>query len=47
MDLRSEPLVFRTDPNMCKIIPMITNIIYNQIVKNRKDFKPFDISNIA
>ena len=30
---------------MCKIIPMITKVMYNQPVKNRQDLKPFDISN--
>ena len=30
---------------MCKISPMMTNIIYNQPMKNRQDLKPLDISN--
>ena len=30
---------------MCDIIPMITNVTFIQPVKNRKDLKPFHISN--
>ena len=29
---------------MCKIIPIMNKVIYNQPVKNRQDLKPFDIS---
>ena len=47
MDLRYEPQVFRTDPNMCKISPMMTTVMDNQPVKNRQELKPFDIRNIA
>ena len=47
MDLRSEKQVFRTYKNMCKIIPMMTKVMYNQKMKNSQDLKPFDISNIA
>ena len=47
MDLRSKPYVFRIDPHMSKIILMMNKVIYNQLVKNRQDLKPFDISNIV
>ena len=30
---------------MCNIIPMMTNFMDNQQVKNRQDLKPLDISN--
>ena len=44
MELRSEAQVFKPYPNMCKIIPIMTNFMDNQTVKNRQDLKPLDIS---
>ena len=47
MDLRYEPQLFRKYNIMCNIIPNMNKVIYNQPMKNRKDLKPFHISNIA
>ena len=32
---------------MCNIIPIMTKVMDNQLVKNIQDLKPFDINNIA
>ena len=45
MDLRSEPYMFRTFPNMCNIIPMMTKVMDKQPMKDKQDFKPCNISN--
>ena len=37
--------MFRSNPNMCNRIQKMTNDIDNQLVKNRQDLKPLDISN--
>ena len=47
MDLRYEPQMFILDPNMCNIIPRMTNVMDNQPVKNKQDLKPTEISNTA
>ena len=44
MELRYEPQVFIIDPNMCNIIPNMTNFMNNQPMKYRKDFKPCTIT---
>ena len=31
--------MFRSDPNKCNIIPNMTNVMDNQPMKNRQDFK--------
>ena len=40
MDLKSKPQMFRSDPNMCKRSPKMTNDMDNQLVENKQDLKP-------
>ena len=32
---------------MCNVVPIMNKVIYNELMKNRKELKPFDISNTA
>ena len=45
MDLKSEPYMFISGPNICNMSPNKTNFMDNQLVKNRKGLKPLYISN--
>ena len=47
MELKYEPYMFRTDPNMCNRSPKMTNDMDNQPVKNRQDLKPTETSDTA
>ena len=44
VDLKSEPYVFRLDPNMCKKSPMMTKYISNWPMKGKKDLKEIETS---
>ena len=37
----------QNDPNMCNIIPKMTKVMDNQLVKDSQDFKPCNINNTA
>ena len=45
VDLKYEPYIFRSDPNMCNRSPNMSNFMDNKPVKNRQDLKPTEISN--
>ena len=47
MDFKYEPQMFISDPKMCKIIPNMSNYMYNQPVKNKQDLKPTETSDTA
>ena len=47
MDLKYEPQMFISDPNMCNIIPNMNNYMDNQLVKNKQDLKPAETSDTA
>ena len=47
MDLKYKPYMFRSDPNMCKIIPNMTNDMDNQPMKDKQDLKPTETTNTA
>ena len=47
MDLKYEPYMFISDPNMCNRSPKMNNDMDNQLVKNKQDLKPAQTSDTA
>ena len=43
VDLKYEPYIFRSDPNMCNRSPNMSNFMDKKPMKNRQDLKPTEI----
>ena len=47
MDLKFQPQMFISDPNMCNRSTKITNVMDKQPMKNRHDLKPIETSDVT